>query len=358
LKSGVKSAILVVIMAVLLISVSYVALTAPEEQRTEYPLPITDALGRQVTFEEVPERIISATPGNTEMIFALGLEDKLVGITDWCNWPTKVLEMKENGTVSSIGGYWDPSLEIIINLEPDLVVLSGGVFEHTQIAEQLEDAGVTAFVAWKGANITEIYQNIEVLGEICDRNEAASELIQSMTERIDYVKSVIAGQDPISILHAVWLEPVYTCGGATFVSEVIEMAGGENIFGELDGWPTVSIEEVISRQPQVMTLTATMMMNTPEEIIEMLENDSLWSQVPAVQNGKVYILQYGAEDIINRESVRIVDAIELLAKILYPDAFGITVPNVIGNDYQDYLSSQALGSLASALEGQGNVVYV
>lgn len=358
MKSGVRPVLLVVLIAVLLISVSCVALYTPEEQRTEYPLPITDALGRQVTFEEVPERIISATPGNTEIIFALGLSEKLVGVTDWCNWPTQVLDMKENGTVSSIGGYWDPSLEVIINLEPDLVFLSGGVYEHTQIAEQLEDAGIKAFVAWKGENITEIYQNIEALGEICDRKEAASDLTQSMMDRVDYVESIIADQGPISILHAVWLDPVYTCGGATFASQVIEMAGGENIFAELDGWPTVSIEEVIIRQPQVMTITATMMMYTPEEIIEMLEDDPLWSQVPAVQNGRVYILYGWGEDIFNRESVRIVDAMEILAKILYPDAFGITVPNVIGNDYQDYLSSQTTGSLASTLEIRGNVVYV
>jgi iron complex transport system substrate-binding protein len=263
--------------------------------------------------------------------------------------------MKENGTIESVGAYWEPSLEIIVNLEPDLVILSGGVPAHLEIADQLGDMGIKAFVTWRGENLTEIYQNIEVLGEICDRMNAASDLIQSMKDRVDFVESAISGQGPVKMLHAVWLEPVYTCGGDTFASEVISLAGGENIFAYLSGWPTVSMEQIIDSQPEVITITATMMMSSPEEIIQSLENDSLWNQIPAVQNGKVYILYGEGENIFNRQSVRIVDAVELLAGILYPDAFGVTVPNVIGADYVDYLPSQTSGSVATALNVQGSV---
>lgn len=358
MKSATRTTILAIILVVLLVGVSYVALTLPEEQRTDYPLPVTDALGRPITFEEVPERIISASPGNTEMIYALGLGDRVIGVTDYCNWPAEVVDLKDNGTLASIGGYWDPSLETIINLDPDLVVLSSGVDSHNLIAEQLENIGIKAFVTWKGENLTEIYQNIEILGEICDRIDAATDLIQSMKDRVADVRSAIAGFDPIPMLHAVWLDPVYTCGGSTFSSEVIALAGGENIFAYLSGWPTVSMEEIIDSQPEVITITATMMFSTPEEIIQMMENDSLWSQVPAVQNGRVYVLYNQGEDIFNRESVRVVDAVELLAMILYPDAFGVTVPNAIGNDYQDYLSYYTSGAASLAMEVEGNVGYV
>lgn len=358
MKPATKSVILVAIMGIVLVSISYMILYTPGENRTEYPIPVTDALGREITFEEVPERIISAAPGNTEMIFALGLGDKVIGITEYCNWPTEVLSMKENGTVTSVGGYWDPNLEIIINLEPDLVVLDGGVASHATIAGQLGNMGIKAFVAWKGENLTEIYQNIEILGEICDRMKAASDLIQSMKDRVDFVESTISGHDPVKMLHAVWLEPVYTCGGATFASEVITLAGGENIFAYMNGWPTVSMEQIIDSQPEVITITATMMMSTPEEIIQSLEDDPLWNQIPAVQNGKVYILYGDGEDIFNRQSVRVVDAVELLAVILFPDDFGVTVPNVIGADYVDYIPSQTSGSVSTTLEVQGSVGYV
>lgn len=350
--------ILVGILGIVLISVSYMVIFSPEEIRTEYPIPITDALGRQVTIEEIPERIVSAAPANTEIVFALGLGEKVVGVTDWCDWPSEMVSMRDNGTIESVGDYWEPSIERIIDLEPDLVVLSEGVPYHALVAEQLGHMDIKCFVTWKGGNLTEIYQNIEILGKICDRIDAASDLIESMKDRVDAVENVIAGQGPITMLHAVWLNPVFTCGGDTFVSEVITLAGGENIFADLNGWPTVSIEQVVASQPQVITITATMMFSNPEDILQMLEDDPLWSEVPAVQNGKVYILLDEGENIFSRQSVRIVDAMELLAEILYPEAFGITVPNVIGNDYMDYLSSQTSGSVTTALEMQGSVGYV
>jgi len=350
--------ILVVILGIVIISISYMVLFSPKENRTEYPIPVTDALGREITFEEVPERIISAAPANTETVFALGLGEKVIGVTDWCDWPSEMVSMRDNGTIESVGDYWGPNIERIINLEPDLVVLSEGVPSHGQVAEQLGHMGIKCFVTWKGENLTEIYQNIETLGEICDRIDAASDLIESMKDRVDAVENAIAGQSPITMFHAVWLTPVFTCGGDTFVSEVITLAGGENIFADLNGWPTVSIEQIVASQPQVITITATMMFSNPEDIIQMLEDDPLWSEVPAVQNGMVYILLDQGENIFSRQSVRIVDAMELLAEILYPEAFGITVPNVIGNDYVDYLSSQTSGSVTTVLEMQDSVGYV
>ena len=347
-KSGNRSVVLVVLLGIAIVAVSFVAINTGGETHTEYPIPVTDALGREVTFDEVPERIISAAPGTTEMVYALGLGDKVVGVTDYCDWPTQVVSEKDNGTLASIGGYWEPSLEMIINLNPDLVVLSGGVYSHADIAEQLGNMGINAFVTWRGENLTEIYQNIEMIGEICDCQSTATNLVSSMQDRVDYVQSVVAGLGPTKELHAVWLDPVYTCGGDTFASQIVALAGGENIFADLSGWPTVSIEEIIDQAPDVMTITATMMGSTPEQIIQSLEDDPLWSQVPAVQNEKVYILYGQGENIFNRQSVRIVDGLEIMAEILYPEVFEVEMPHVIGNDYQDYLISGTSGAAATS----------
>ena len=357
MKSGNRSVILVVLLGVAIISVSFVAINSGEKHDTDYPLPVTDALGRQIVFEEVPETIVSTAPATTEMVYAMGLGDRVIGVTDYCNWPTQVVLEKENGTLASVGEYWNPSLETIINLDPDLVVLSGGTPSHAKIAEQLGNMGIRSLVTWRGENLIEIYQNIEMLGEVCDcQNEAAS-LIQSMEDRVEYVRGKVAGLGPTKVLHAVWLNPVFTCGGETFTSQIIALAGGENIFASLTGWPTVSIEEIIAQGPEVMTITATGMGSAPEEMIQILEDDPLWSQVPAVQNEKVYILLDKGEDIFSRQSVRIIDALEIMAGILYPDVFGVTVPHVIDSDYHDYLVS-GISETDAATTIQSKAAYV
>ncbi len=352
-----KMKILAVLISIAVIMVSVLIInTGGDDARTDYPASVTDYLGREVTFEEVPERIISVAPAVTEMVYTLGLGDKVVGVTDYCDWPEQVVIGKNDGTITSIGEYWEPSLETIINLNPDLVVLSGGVSSHMQIADQLDSMGIEAFVTWRGENLTEIYQNIEVLGEICDCQESSSALIQSLQNRVENVGNVISGHTIKKALHVVWLDPVFTCGGKTFISQIISLAGGDNIFSDLSGWPIVSLEEIIDQQPDVITFIANPMM-TPEELIQSLESDPLWSQVPAVNNGEVYVLEDQGEDIFSRQSVRIVDGLEIMAEILHPKAFGVTMPHVIGDDYQDYLISETSGNV-DTVTMQGNMAYV
>lgn len=310
----------------------------------KYPITITDALNRTVIVEEKPQRIVSTAPSITELLFALDLGDKVVGVTDYCDYPPEVVEMRENGTIESIGGYWDPNLEKIVKLNADLVLLDAGVPAHQDLAGQLDSLNITAVALYPGKTIDEIYDNIRLVGKIAGEKNKADKLVKDMTNRINDVQSAVKDvENKSSVLFALWLNPVYTCGNDTFLSRIIYLAGGVNVFADLSGWPTVSLEEIVARKPDVILVTATMMGEEPEDIINSLKNDALWNSTPAVQNNKVYILIGQGENIFLRPSVRVVEAVELLARILYPDIFHTTeIPNVIGDNYTDYLPSTFL----------------
>ncbi|MFP4170168.1 MAG: ABC transporter substrate-binding protein [Methanomassiliicoccales archaeon] len=331
--------LVVILVAFLLIGGLAVILQGGEDE-VDYPLPVTDSAGREVVIESVPEKIVSAAPATTELLYSLGVGDRVVGVTDYCDYPTRMVENKTAGNITSIGGYEEPSMETIIDLDPDLVVLSGDVDFHQDIADTLDDMNIKSLISYRGDNITQIYQNLRMIGEVCDHVEVADDLISDMQDRISSVTERISGTGEVSVMHTIWMDPVYTPGNDTFAARIIGMAGGEILFDDLSGWPTVSKEEVVDRQPEVMTVTATHFHMSPEEVIDFLKEDPMWSQLPAVKNDRVYILVDQAENIFNRQTVRIVDAIELTAEILHPDAFEVTPPNIIGNDYQEYLESQ------------------
>lgn len=306
----------------------------------KYPITVTDALNRTVTIKENPQRIVSTAPSITELLFALNLGDRVVGVTDYCDWPPELVQMRKEGRIESIGGYWDPNIEKIVGLNPDLVLLSAGVPSHQQIAEQLQSLNITAVALYPGKTIDEIYDSIRLVGTITGKKGEAEKLVKNMVNRIKNVQSMIKDvENKPSVLFVLWLEPVYTCGNDTFISHVIHLAGGRNLFADLNGWPTVSVEEIVTRKPDVILITATMMMQAPEEIIQSLQNDPLWNSTPAVKNNRTYILIGQGENIFIRQSVRIVEAVELLAGILYPDIFNTEVPNIIGDDYENYLPS-------------------
>ncbi len=335
----------IVLLLLILLSatiIGYVSTTRFEGLTTQkYEISVVDALNRSVVINKPPSRIVSTAPSITELLFALGLGNNVVGVTDYCDWPPQVLELREEGKIESIGGYWNPNVEKIVNLNPDLVFVSAGIESHLQLVEQLESLNLTVVVLYPGKSISEIYKNIRLIAKITNRYENGEELIRIITNKIEsiFAKTRECGNKP-SVLFVLWLNPVYTCGNETYLSEIIHLAGGRNLFEDLTGWPTVSVEEVVGRKPDVILIAASMMPQSPKKILEDLKNDPSWNSTPAVKNNKVFFLIGQGENIFLRPSIRIADAVELLAAILHPEIFGgITVPTVIGDNYVNYLPS-------------------
>jgi len=271
-------------------------------------ITITDDLGREVIIEEVPQRIISLSPSNTEILFALGLGDKVVGVTDVCNYP---LEAKEK---EKIGGYSNPSLEKIIDLKPDLILAVFG--NPGKLINQLQNLKLTV-VGLNPKTIEDVFGSIELVGKITDEEEKASELVKNLRERMGRVtfmtKNLTSEQKP-GVLYVVWYKPLWTAGSGTFIDELIQKAGGVNVAGDVPGWPKISLELVIKKNPQIIIVGE----GHPGGLIETVRAESTLSETDAFKNNKIFTIN---ADIVSRTGPRIIDALKEMAKIIHPGLF-------------------------------------
>jgi len=334
-----RKAILAVLIVVALIAIPAIAIITLNSSGDNDGIGnvAADALGRQVVVES-HEKIVSCAPDITEAIYAMGMGQNLVGVTTYCDYPQDIVDRKNAETVRTIGGYWNPSIEDIVDLQPDLVFINSGVETQVELVSQLENLNITSVALYPGKDLSEVYSNIRMMGQVFEKEDVAEDIISEMSSKLGKIESITSMHTlKPKILFSVWLDPLFTTGGETYVDEIMTMAGGVNIFGHLTGWPQPSMEQVIAVAPDYIIVSGTMMLQSPEEIIESLERDPFWSATPAVQKGNVYVLTGQAENCFLRQGVRMVDAVHLLAEILFPHDFGADVPNVIGSEYEDYL---------------------
>ncbi|RLI74424.1 cobalamin-binding protein [Archaeoglobales archaeon] len=273
------------------------------------PITIVDGLNYTVTIKKIPQRIVSLAPSNTEILFALGLGDKIVGVTDYCNYPPEALNK------TKVGGYSTINIERVVALKPDLVVAAYGNGEET--IEVLKKLNLTV-VALNPKNISDIKKNIELLGKITGTEKNALKLIDKMNTKIEWVKSRVKNKGRIKLAHVLWHDPIWVSGKNTFIDEIISIAGGENVFN-FDGWRIVGIEDLIEKNPEVIIVSSGSGMGGGRNVVyEWVISDERLKGINAVKNGRVYIVD---ADIISRPSYRIADAIEIIAKFLHPEAF-------------------------------------
>ncbi|TRO52129.1 cobalamin-binding protein [Candidatus Bathyarchaeota archaeon] len=289
-----------------------------QEQISEYQeITLVDGVGNVVTLNEPPERIVSLAPSNTEILFLLGAGDKVVGVTDYCDYPYNFTAWVEAGNMSSIGSYYGPSIEPIVALEPDLILASTGSLDA---AASLTKLGYNVLVT-EGQYIDEILSDIIMVGRATYQNTEASDIVSEMRTRIDAVVNQVATATTLKVYHEVWYDPIMSIGPTTFIDEIIGLAGGENIFHDATtSWPTVSLEAIVERNPDVMFFPD-MYMSTVNfyETIEAVKERPGWTSITAVKNDAIYEIN---ADIISRTGPRLVDALEAIAKMVHPEIFG------------------------------------
>lgn len=277
----------------------------------QYPLTIEDSLGRQVVIREKPQRIVSFAPANTEILFALGLGDKVVGVTDYCDYPVEA-QSKEK-----IGDFYAPSVEKAVVLEPDVIFATGGV--QSEVVEQLDSLGQVV-IALDPKNIDEVLEAVRLTGKVTGSIEQAEQIIRDMEQRIEAVRGKLAALPPgerVDTFILVWIEDskVFSAGPGTFVSSIISLAGGYNVADESKvEYPQYSIEKLMEKNPEVIISTAHGYSN-PEQVKEVLHLDNL----AAVKNDKVFIVE--DSDLLTLPGPRIVDGLELVSHFLHPDIF-------------------------------------
>jgi iron complex transport system substrate-binding protein len=275
-------------------------------------LTLTDGAGRQVTLDAPAKRIISLTPSNTEIVYAVGAGDLLVGDTEYCDFP------EEAKNVAKIGGFSADtiSIETILSLKPD-VVLADGTGQESVITA-LEQANIKV-IALNAASLEDVYANIDLVGKISGHDVEAAALVDGMKARVAAVEEKVTSipeANRLTVFWEVWDEPLMTVGPKTFTGQLIQMAGGVNIFDDVtDDYPQVSSEEVVKRNPAVILGPDT---HGDKLITEQLAARPGWDQIDAVKNKKIFLID---GNISSRSGPRIVDALEIIAQSLYPDLF-------------------------------------
>ncbi len=286
---------------------------------TEEPEPefiaqeFTDSLDREIVVDSPPLRIVSLAPSVTESLFAIGAGDLVVGRTEYCDFPEEV------ESLPTIGGFSASSIsvETILDLEPDLVI--GGSTYQAEIIEALESAGINAFVI-QPASVGEILDSIQLLGMTTDRQDGADALVTDMQSRIDAVAEVVSTipeEERLTVFFEVFHEPLMTTTLQTFLGELIQIAGGVNIFADIEeDYPAVSAEQILEADPDVILGPSS---HGDQLTVEIISSREGWQDLTSVQNEAIYIIE---GNMISRSGPRIVDALEAIADVLYPDYFG------------------------------------
>ncbi|MCP8618111.1 ABC transporter substrate-binding protein [Salirhabdus salicampi] len=276
------------------------------EDEVPSSVTLTDDTGTEVTIEGDVDRIISLIPSTTEMVFALGLGDKVVGVSEFDNFPAEVTDIEK-----VIG--MEADVEKIVELEPDLVladIINGDAI--TQLREQ----GLTVF-AIESNNLEEVFEDITSIGELTGASEKAEAVVSDMKETRDNVVATIEGV-PADERKTVYIETgegFYSIGSGTFMANLLSIAGGENIFADQEGWLQASEESVLEENPDVIFITYGAYM---DDAVGSVLNRANWENITAIQEEQVYEL---TSDLVSRPGPRVVEGLREMAEYLYPDQF-------------------------------------
>lgn len=265
---------------------------------------VIDGVGRHVKIPAHPGRIISLAPSITEILFALGLQERVVGVTDFCDYPPEAKRKMK------IGGMVNPSLEVITLLRPDLV-LATTAGNRSETVVRLERLGIPVFVV-NPKDLQGVFFSIEQIGQVTGRREGATLLVRRLRERVEQVTWRVAGLKRPRVLYVLWSDPLIVPGQETFLNDLIRRAGGESIStGTSIPYPLFSLEEVVARAPEVIIVSK----GHGQDDQTLLRRWKDLPTLPAVKAGRLYTID---GDLLNRPGPRIVDGLEVLARILHP----------------------------------------
>ncbi|UUX92712.1 helical backbone metal receptor [Methanoplanus endosymbiosus] len=319
---------------------SYLSGSDASSEDSNRAVIVVDDFGRSVEINGYPQRIISLAPANTEILYALGLGDKIVGVTDYCNYPA------EAETVEKVGGYSTPNVEKIVAAKPDLIIASFGNTE--EVANKLRNMGFVV-ISTNPTDISDVLNDITIIGEATGTETKAREIVTDMEDRINSIRTKAAGADEHpTVAHMVWYDPVWVSGSETFQNEMFEIISAKNAFPEVKGWGTVSLEEFVVTNPDVIVVSSGSGMGTEgrDVIYNYLMEETRFKNMNAVKNNRVYVVD---ADIIDRGGPRIVDGLEEVAADVYPDLFTYTANSENNNSESAPLGMSVIMSLIAGL---------
>ncbi len=301
------------ILAGALIPVTASSTSSPSN--TIQSLEITDDHGRTVTIADTPERIISLAPSATEILFALGVGDKVVGVTDYCDYPEELVDKIDTGKIQKVGAPFPGfNLETIVDLEPDVVFAIGATVPD--YVYDLDELGIPAIVL-NAKDIDGISHDIEVVGEVIGKEEEAEVLVADLGDDIDEIVAKVSGASIPSVFYGADVSTPsvpWTAGSGTFIDAFITMAGGQNIAEEVDGWTTFNLEDLVDANPDIIILGGALWGVSAADVV----SEPVWEDLDAVKNERIYAID---DTTLVRPGPRIAEGLELLATLIHPELF-------------------------------------
>ncbi|MFC2018984.1 ABC transporter substrate-binding protein [Chloroflexota bacterium] len=311
MESRLSRAVMLCMVLIIVLGLS-AACTAPvEEEKVLSRIEVTDKLGRTVILAKVPQRIVSLAPSNTEILFALGLGERVLAVTDYCDYPPQAEEKP------SVGGFTTPNIERVVAYSPDLILATS--IHEDRVIPQLEQKGLPV-LALKSRTLEDVMAAITFVGTVTGKEKEAAELLTAMRLRIksvtDKTDNLPEGQRP-RVFYAVWHDPLKTAGGDTIHNELIRKAGGINIAEGLSGYAGIGLETVLDTNPEVI-IASTTHGSSGELIFQFMETEPRLSITAARRQQRVHHLD---GNLVSRTGPRLVDGLEVFAGFIHPELF-------------------------------------
>jgi iron complex transport system substrate-binding protein len=275
----------------------------------------------------IPERIVSLSPSNTEMLFAVGAGKNVIAVTDHCNYPPEL----KTGEITRVGGYWDPSIETIVDLKPDLVLVSTAHCTvrtnncktdcnrrceiTTKTANKLKSLGLNVLTL-SPHSINDVLDNILLVGKATGNSANADLFVENLRQRINKVDSRTSKMISTrpTVYFEVWNDPYISVNSRTWIGNLITLAGGINVFGEsVSEWPQFQSEDIIQQNPDIIIFPVIPDVPRFWGGFKSVKKRRGWENIAAIRDGRLYEIP---RDIISRPGPRLVDALELLEKIV------------------------------------------
>ncbi|MDE3035835.1 MAG: cobalamin-binding protein [Nitrospirota bacterium] len=266
-----------------------------------------DDLGRKLYLAKPPVRIVSLAPSMTEILYSLGLDEEIVGVTEFCDYPPQALAKPKVG-------YSNPNVESIVALKPDLI-LAPSAFLRADTLAKLEQLKIATFVL-DAKTIEDIPSHVQTIGRMLDRAQAAGRVATEMRQQVAVIRAAVQALPRPRVLYVLNSQPLITVGPGSFIHQMIELAGGVNVAGRAQTpYPRLSMEEVLKEDPELLLFPV----GTAESISESEQQQwRRWTTLSAVKHRRFHQVP---ADLLNRPGPRITQGLEVLARSIHPEAF-------------------------------------
>ncbi len=288
---------------------------------------------------------VSMSPATTEIIGSLNAVSTLVGVDQYSNYPESVVEGKASGDIAIIGGYSTPSYELILKTDADVVFGDDTQFVHRDVCKMLNADGKVAVLLYEGVDIDTILNNIFIVGTVMGYGMTASKVINNIEYAIyDTIEKIIFSDpeatNPSVIVSLSGDKAPWVAGSSTYINDSMTLVAGENVLADKKGWAHIGSETIANKNPQYAIIVLShesVSEDTYKETLEKMSNE--WKSTDAYKNGNIFILYGDAADLASRQSPRVAQLTEILARILQSSIFDdYTFPKLIGDDYEKYLT--------------------